>query len=88
MQRLRDEAHRFAITFHRSLRQKGNIVSELDSIPGIGPNRRRKLQIAFPTISAIKNATIEELSAVEGITLPSAKAVYEYYHSDENKENE
>lgn len=83
LQRLRDEAHRFAITYHRSLRRKGNLRSELDGIPAIGPARRKALLLNFPTISAIKNATVDELAAVRGMTLPSAQAVYDHYHPTE-----
>ena len=82
LQRIRDEAHRFAITYHRSLRQKGGLTSELDSIEGIGPTRRRALLLAFPTISAIKNATLEELSAVQGMNQKCAQSIYDYYHRE------
>lgn len=80
LQRIRDEAHRFAITYHRSLRQKGSLISELDGIESIGPSRRRALLLAFPTISAIKNADVDELSSVKGMTRKSAQAIYDYYH--------
>lgn len=81
LQRLRDEAHRFAIGYHRSLRQKGSLVSELDDIEGIGPTRRRELLMAFPTISAIKNATVDELINVKAMNTKCAQAIYDYYHS-------
>ena len=86
LQRIRDEAHRFAITYHRSLRQKGTLLSELDGIEGIGPARRRALLAAFPTISAIKNAAVEELSSVEGMNIKSAEAIYKYYHQSTEDE--
>lgn len=86
LQRIRDEAHRFAITYHRSLRQKGSLVSELDTIENVGPSRRRALLMAFPTISAIKNATIEELSDVQGMNKKAAQSIYDYYHMDRNDE--
>ena len=86
LQRVRDEAHRFAITYHRSLRRKGTLRSELDDIEGIGAARRRALLMAFPTLSAIKNASFEELMAVEGMSRPSAQAVYDYYHPQGRKE--
>jgi len=88
LQRIRDEAHRFAITYHRSLRQKGGLKSELDAIEGIGPARRRALLLAFPTISAIKNATVDELSAVQGMNKKSAQTIYEYYHTNESAKEE
>ena len=86
LQRIRDEAHRFAIGYHRSLRQKGTLVSELDSIENIGPSRRRALLMAFPTISAIKNATVDELNSVKGMNIKCAQAIYDYYHEDEKED--
>ena len=86
LQRIRDEAHRFAITYHRSLRQKGTLLSELDGIEGIGPARRRALLTAFPTISAIKNATVDELREVEGMNIKSAQAIFEHYHKKTNSD--
>lgn len=68
VQRIRDEAHRFAITSHRDKRTKSGLVSRLESIPGIGPAKRKELLIRFNSIETIKNASIEELSAVKGIT--------------------
>ena len=86
LQRIRDEAHRFAITYHRSLRQKGSLISELDNIENIGPARRRALLMAFPTISAIKNATVEELRGVKGMNNTCAQAIFDYYHKAEKSE--
>ncbi|GAB4480662.1 MAG: excinuclease ABC subunit UvrC [Anaerolineales bacterium] len=68
VQRIRDEAHRFAITAHRKLRTKQGLVSRLELIPGIGPVRRKRLLQRFGDLDSIRNASIEELSAVEGIT--------------------
>jgi len=82
LQRIRDEAHRFAITYHRSLRQKGSLISELDNIENIGPARRRALLMAFPTISAIKNASVDELTSVKGMNKKCAQAIYDYYHNN------
>ena len=79
IQRIRDEAHRFAITFHRELRGKGQVRSELDAIPGIGEVRRKALLKHFKTIKAIANATIEELELVEAMNRPAAEAVYNYF---------
>lgn len=79
IQRIRDEAHRFAITYHRKLRSKRNLVSVLDHVPGIGPKRRKALWDAFGSLSSIKEASPEELSAVPGMTLPAAQAVYDFF---------
>ncbi|MDO5629202.1 MAG: helix-hairpin-helix domain-containing protein, partial [Mobilicoccus sp.] len=67
LQRLRDEAHRFAITFHRQRRSKAMTASELDTIPGLGPARRAALLAAFGSVKKIRAASIEEIRAVEGI---------------------
>ena len=64
MQRLRDEAHRFAITYHRSLRSKGSLRSSIDMVTGIGPKRKRMLLRKFGTIQAIKDAPLDEIAAV------------------------
>lgn len=79
MQRIRDEAHRFAITYHRKLRGKRNLVSILDNIEGIGEKRRKALFDSFGTLEKIKNAGIEELTAVKGMNLPAAQAVYNFF---------
>jgi excinuclease ABC subunit C len=68
LQRIRDEAHRFAITAHRARRTKSGISSQLDEIPGIGPNRRRALLKTFGSIEALREASIEQLTAIKGIT--------------------
>ena len=81
IERLRDEAHRFAISYHRNLRSKSALYSILDTIPGIGEKRKRTLFDAFLTADRIKAAGIEELAAVKGIPLSVAKAVYEAFHS-------
>ena len=80
LERIRDEAHRFAITYHRTVRQKKALFSRLDEIPGIGDKRKRALFDTFVTIHAIEAASIEELSAVKGMSTPAAKAVYTYFH--------
>ena len=85
LQRLRDEAHRFAITYHRSLRSKKSLGSVLEEIDGVGPKRRTALLRHFKTMSAIENATLEELSAVPGVTKSAALAVFNFLHpSDSN----
>ncbi|MBR0284405.1 MAG: excinuclease ABC subunit UvrC [Selenomonadaceae bacterium] len=79
IQRIRDEAHRFAITYHRKLRGKRNLVSVLDHIDGIGPKRRKMLWSHFGNLNRIKAASVEELAAVEGMNLPAAEAVYQFF---------
>lgn len=83
LQRIRDEAHRFAITYHRSLRGKNSLYSLLDEIEGVGPKRKRLLFDAFVTIDAIKAADIDALAAVKGVSRPTAEAVYQYFHNSE-----
>jgi len=78
LQRARDEAHRFAISYHRKLRHKEAITSALDNIPGIGPRRKKALLKKFGSIEAIKEASSEELSQTEGITLALTRKVKEY----------
>ncbi len=79
MQRIRDEAHRFAITYHRKLRRKRNLKSELDNVAGIGVKRRTELFKAFGTISKIKSATVEELSAVPSMTRAAADSLRKFF---------
>jgi len=73
LQRIRDEAHRFAITAHRNRRTKAGLASTLDAIPGIGPVKRRRLLTHFGSIEAIKEASLEDLTAVQGITQTDAE---------------
>ncbi len=75
IQRIRDEAHRFAITHHRNLRGKESVHSQIEDIPGIGPARRKALLKHFHSLQAVRNATLEELLAVQGMTRPAAEAV-------------
>ena len=79
IQRIRDEAHRFAITFHRKLRGKRNLVSVLDHVEGIGPKRRQALWKAFKTLDAMKAASVEELAAVEGMNSTAAQTLYDFF---------
>ncbi|WP_093690911.1 excinuclease ABC subunit UvrC [Sporolituus thermophilus] len=79
VQRIRDEAHRFAITYHRKLRAKRNMVSVLDHIPGIGAKRRKALWDHFGSLAKIKAAAVDELAAVPGMTRPAAEAVYHFF---------
>ena len=82
LRHLRDESHRFAITFHRSLRGKHGLVSRLDHIPGVGKARKRALLKAFAAVSRIQSATVEELLAVPGMNKPAAEAVYKTFHPE------
>ena len=75
IQRIRDEAHRFGITAHRNRRGKIGIASRLDSIPGIGPSRRKQLLTHFGSIDRIESATIDELAAVPGMTRQAAESI-------------
>lgn len=78
--RIQDEAHRFAIEYHRSLRTKREIKSVLDDIPGVGPQRRKALMQHFGDIEKIKLATVDELCKVEGITIRVAENIFEFFH--------
>lgn len=78
--RIQDEAHRFAIEYHRSIRSKDQIHSILDDIDGIGPARRKALMRAFKSIDAIKTASVEELAAAPSMNRRSAEAVYTFFH--------
>lgn len=82
VERLRDEAHRFAISYHRNLRSKSALYSRLDTIPGVGEKRKRILFDTFLTVEQIKKASVEELASVKGISLSVAKAVYKSFRSD------
>ncbi|REJ38434.1 MAG: excinuclease ABC subunit C, partial [Bacillota bacterium] len=77
LRRVRDEAHRFAVTYHRKLRAARSVRSVLDDIPGIGPRRRRALLKHFGSIEAIRSASVEELAAVPGMSRRAAEAVKE-----------
>ncbi len=82
IQRIRDEAHRFAITYHRKLRGKRNLVSVLDHVEGIGPKRRQALWKTFKTLEAMKAADIEALSSVEGMNHAAAQKLYDFFRLD------
>jgi len=77
LQRIRDEAHRFAIGYHRKLRTKKSLTSVLEDIPGIGPRRRQALLKHFGSIEAIRQASVEELAAVKGMTRKAAESIKE-----------
>jgi excinuclease ABC subunit C len=75
VQRIRDEAHRFAITYHRAVRGRSGLRSALDEVEGIGPKRKRELLRRFGSVKGIRSATLEELAAVPGMTLKQAKVL-------------
>jgi excinuclease ABC subunit C len=79
--RLRDEAHRFAIAFHRKLRRTRNFQSVLEEIPGVGAGRRRTLLRHFGSLKRVKEATVEELAAVEGFGPGQAAKVHAFFHA-------
>ena len=85
VQRIRDETHRFAITFHRQLRGKSVRTSILSTIPGIGPKRRKQLLKSLQSIERIKNASVEELAAAPGMTRTTAQAVFDFFRSREQE---
>ncbi|MBI2966069.1 MAG: excinuclease ABC subunit UvrC [Chloroflexi bacterium] len=78
VQRIRDEAHRFAVTFHRDVRKKASIKSALDLVPGVGPKRKRQLLRQFGSVKAIREATVEELASAPGMTRKLADTVKQY----------
>lgn len=82
IQRLRDEAHRFAITFHRKLRSKRNLSSVLDHVEGIGPKRRQELWKRFKTLEQMKAASLEELAAVPAMNRAAAQSLLDFFHLD------
>ena len=89
LQSIRDEAHRFAITYHRRLRQKSQTQSFLDDAPQIGVKRRQALLKAFGSLKQIRAASVEELSAVPGMNEKAAAALFDYLHKrQENDGNE
>ena len=81
--RIQDEAHRFAIEYHRSLRSKEQVHSILDDIPGIGPARRKSLMRTFQSIEAIRDADVETLSQAPSMNRGAAEKVYKFFHSEE-----
>ena len=80
LQRLRDEAHRFAIGTHRAKRAKSLTTSTLDEVPGIGPNRKRALLMHFGTARAVKGAALDDLEKAPGISKATARQLYDYFH--------
>ncbi len=84
--RIQDEAHRFAIEYHRSLRSKAQVKSVLDDIEGIGATRRKALMRSFQSLENIRNATVEELAQTDGMNHAVAESVYRFFHTQENSE--
>jgi len=80
LQRLRDEAHRFAIGAHRTKRAKSMTASPLDEVPGIGPNRKRALLMHFGTAKAVKAAALEDLERAPGVSRTMARGIYDFFH--------
>ena len=83
---IQEEAHRFAITYHRSLRSKASFQSELDAIPGIGPKRKQALMQAFQSISKIKGADVKTLASVDGMTHAAAQSLYDHFHGGKDEQ--
>ena len=88
LQQIRDEAHRFAITFHRKLRGKRNLESILDHIEGIGPKRRKGLWARFSTMEAMRQASVEELAQAEGMNMAAAQRVYNFFRLSKMEKQE
>lgn len=80
LMQIRDEAHRFAITYHKKIRRKERLTSFLDAIPGIGPTLKNRLLTHFQSLGAIKKASVKELASVKGISPKLAKGIYKYFH--------
>ena len=85
---MQDEAHRFAIEFHRKLRSQGQVHSILDDIPGIGPARRKALMRTFASLDEIKNAEVEDLKKIPSMDEKSAKNVYNFFRGSEKEDTE
>lgn len=88
LQRVRDESHRFAITYHRQSRRKGALRSALDSIPGIGPTYQKRLLAHFGSVKAMRQASIEQLEAVPGIGHAKAEAIYQALSGNQTNESQ
>ena len=88
LQQIRDEAHRFAITFHRKLRGKRNLESILDHIEGIGPKRRKGLWARFSTMEAMRQASVEELAQADGMNMVAAQKVYDFFRLSKMEKQE
>ncbi|MFQ5641813.1 MAG: helix-hairpin-helix domain-containing protein, partial [bacterium] len=80
LQHIRDEAHRFAVSYHRTLRKKQATQSALDTIPGVGPAKRKALVVHFGSVKNVREAAVDELEMVTGITPTLAKRIWEHFH--------
>jgi excinuclease ABC subunit C len=81
--RIRDEAHRFAVTFHKKLRRRRTLRSALEDVPGVGQKRKRELLKTFGSLKKVREATVEELARAPGMTSGAAEAVVRYFHGDD-----
>jgi excinuclease ABC subunit C len=84
--RIQDEAHHFAIEYHRSLRSKAQVKSVLDDVPGVGPARRKSLMRHFGSIQEIREASVEKLSEVPEIPENIANQIYNFFHQENGQE--
>ncbi|MEC7668468.1 MAG: helix-hairpin-helix domain-containing protein, partial [Pseudomonadota bacterium] len=80
IQRLRDEAHRFAIGTHRAKRAKANMANPLDEVPGVGASRKRALLAHFGSAKAVSRANLADLKAVDGVSEALAERIYGFFH--------
>ena len=88
IQQIRDEAHRFAITYHKQLRKKSGLRSMLDEIPGIGEKRKKALLTAFGSLKRLKEASVDELASVKGMSRRAAENLYEQINTDTREKND
>ena len=88
LQHVRNEAHRFAITYHRKLRAKRSHSSKFDSLPGVGASRRKLLIEEFGTFNKLKEATLEEIEAIKGISAKLAQSIYDFVHEGEKPQDD
>ena len=84
LQRIRDEVHRFSVTYHRTVRGKNSLTSALDDIPGIGPSRRKDLLKRFGSVQMLKEAALADIAAAPSMNRTAAAAVYEALHADDD----
>ena len=82
LQQIRDEAHRFAVAYHRRLRTKSTLASELEKIPGVGPARRTALLRAFGSLHQLRTKDVAEIASVPGIPWPVAEEIYKWFRKE------
>lgn len=85
--RIQDEAHRFAIEYHRSLRSRAQVTSRLDEIPGVGPARKKALMREFASIRELSEATEEQIAQIPEISAAQAKVIYDFFHAEDSTQN-